>query len=201
MPLITEQTLRNRVQNEMRKSFDFPSEINNKARYIINEGRKPAISGIDVYDIFLSHSSDDAVKVAGLKLLLEDFGYRVYVDWIEDPLMSRKNVTKDTALKLKERMTVSTTLIYAFSENSQESRWMPWELGYFDGIKSKVAVMPISNKTQYDFKGTEYLGIYYYITIDTALNTNTEYLWLHETTNKYVRFDWWKNNNQQPYVH
>jgi hypothetical protein len=80
------------------------------------------------YDIFLSHSSSDAGLVAGLKLELEDLGYSVYVDWIEDPKLSRANVTKDTALVLQARMKQCKALLYAFSENATNSKWMPWLL-------------------------------------------------------------------------
>ena len=35
---------------------------------------------------------------------------------------------------------------------------MPWELGYFDGIRGKVAVCPITYSSS--FEGREYLGLY-----------------------------------------
>lgn len=46
---------------------------------------------------------------------------------------------------------------------------MPWELGYFDGIKNKrVAILPINkdNGSSENFKGQEYLSLYHYISID-----------------------------------
>ena len=49
------------------------------------------------FDIFLSHSSEDATVVAGIKLMLEQESFSVYVDWIEDPQMDRSKVTADTA--------------------------------------------------------------------------------------------------------
>lgn len=199
MSLITESVLLGRVQNEMRKSATFSTNVEDKARQIINETHAPAISGIDKYDIFLSHSSDYAKKVAGLKLLLNDMGYKVYVDWIEDPLINRKNVNKTTAQKLQERMKESTSLVYAFSENSSQSKWMPWELGYFDGIKGMVAVLPISTRQSSSFQGTEYLGIYPYIDISTTKNSTTEHLWVNETTLKYVLFEEWLRKKVQPY--
>jgi hypothetical protein len=42
---------------------------------------------------------------------------------------------------------------------------MPWELGFFDGFKGRVAIVPL-NENQFDineFKGQEYLGIYPYL--------------------------------------
>lgn len=144
-----------------------------------------------VYDIFLSHSSDDAKLVAGLKLELEDLGHSVYVDWIDDPNLDRKNVTKETALLLQQRMKQCKSLIYAFSESATNSKWMPWELGYFDGIKGTVAVLPIAKTSKSSFVGSEYLGIYYYIQIDTISGTNQNALWIYEAYNKYVNFKSW----------
>lgn len=40
---------------------------------------------------------------------------------------------------------------------------MPWELGYFDGFRSAVAILPIAQTTQETFNGQEYLGLYPYI--------------------------------------
>lgn len=69
--------------------------------------------------------------IAGLKLILEDLGYSVYVDW-NDNQLDPNNVTPETAKMLRERMKQCKSLIYAFSENASSSKWMPWELGYFD---------------------------------------------------------------------
>jgi hypothetical protein len=39
---------------------------------------------------------------------------------------------------------------------------MPWELGYFDGLKGsqRVSVMPLDSSSSADFAGEEYLGLY-----------------------------------------
>lgn len=49
------------------------------------------------------------------------------------------------------------------TENYQKSKWMPWELGYFDGSKGKVAILPMVDSIAHSFDGTEYLGLYPYI--------------------------------------
>lgn len=82
-------------------------------------------------------------------------------------------------------------MIYAFSENATNSKWMPWELGYFDALKGTVAVLPISKTNKSSFVGSEYLGIYYYIQIATIVGTNRTALWTHETSSKYTKFDSW----------
>jgi len=43
------------------------------------------------YDIFLSHSFKDAELILGIKKILEDdYGYSVYVDWIEDKHLRKR---------------------------------------------------------------------------------------------------------------
>lgn len=39
---------------------------------------------------------------------------------------------------------------------------MPWELGYFDGLKGpdRVSIMPVENGSSATFVGAEYLGLY-----------------------------------------
>lgn len=115
----------------------------------------------DSFDIFLSHSISDATLVRGVKRILETQGFTVYVDWVIDPQLNRSNVTKDTAALLRKRMTQCRSLIYVSTVSASSSRWMPWELGYFDGLKKgNVAIMPLVNTDQDTFTGQEYLGLY-----------------------------------------
>ena len=92
-----------------------------------------------------------------MTLSLGEAGFSVYVDWIDDPL-DRSKVTKANAELIRTRMKSSRSLLYATSENAEGSKWMPWELGYFDGLRQKVAVCPITASSSFD--GREYLGLY-----------------------------------------
>jgi hypothetical protein len=193
MALFTEQQLINRAQNELRKGgTSIYDTAENKAIEFINESkRSQRIFSAKKYDIFLSHSSDDARYVAGLKLELEDLGYSVYVDWIADPELDRSDVTKNNAALLRTRMKQCTSLLYAFTKNASTSTWMPWELGYFDGIKGFVAIVPISKTGDSSFNGNEYLGLYPYIDIQEMTATKKQCLWVNESANVYVAYDQW----------
>ncbi|MCZ4432986.1 TIR domain-containing protein [Agrobacterium sp. SOY23] len=115
----------------------------------------------DEFDIFLSHSIKDASLILGVKRLLEEAGKSVYIDWIDDRDLEREHVSGETARKLRIRMGQCSTLIYAYSQSSQRSRWMPWELGYFDGVNGNVAILPIiPDQGELDFQKEEYLQLY-----------------------------------------
>lgn len=40
---------------------------------------------------------------------------------------------------------------------------MPWELGFFDGFRTAVAVLPVAKNSSETFSGQEFLGLYPYI--------------------------------------
>jgi hypothetical protein len=130
------------------------------ARQILTESLE-SYKSIEEFDIFLSHSFTDADLVLGVKTLLEDRGNKVYVDWIEDSGLDRNRVTKETAEILRARMQQSLTLYYIDTGNAQNSKWMPWELGYFDGHKpNRVFILPVLERANDRFDGREYLGLY-----------------------------------------
>jgi hypothetical protein len=113
------------------------------------------------YDVFLSHSYDDAEVILGVKRIIESSGLKVYVDWIDDPSLDRERVSTKTAEVLRTRMAASACLVYAHSPNTSESKWMPWELGYFDSLRPRhVWILPLVETYNSEFSGQEYLGLY-----------------------------------------
>jgi len=134
------------------------------------------------FDVFLSHSSLDAEVISGVKGILDGHGLSVYVDWIVDDELDRMNVTIQTAEKLRERMRHSSSLIFATSDSSPDSKWMPWELGYFDGFRpGHVAVLPLVPTASSHFAGQEYVGLYPDIEV-VALPSRREGLGIRITT-------------------
>lgn len=193
MALFTEQAIKDRYNRE-RLARDIRTF---SAEGVLNEGR--ITDSTKLYDIFLSHSSKDKELIAGLKLILNDLGYSVYVDW-NDPNLNPNNVTPDTAKVLRERMIQCRSLVYAFSENASNSKWMPWELGYFDALKkSRVAVLPISQTVKNFYKGSEFVGVYYVVQI-APNKLNKDALWIYNGDD-YVHFKFWLDHFKEPYKH
>jgi hypothetical protein len=189
MALFSAAQLRNAGQAEVRKSWAYAQSAKELLR---EEVRKQSSSA--QYDIFLSHAFRDAELILGLRNALVGMGFSVYVDWLEDPTLDRERVTPETAKMLRIRMRACSSLLFATSDAAADSKWMPWELGYFDAYRGgRVAIIPVSESQHPgdDWKGREYLGLYPYITRNTAKGTLTETLWAHTSPSSYVIFREW----------
>jgi hypothetical protein len=81
-------------------------------------------------------------------------------------------------------MNQSKSLFYLYTKNSQKSRWMPWELGYFDGFADNVAILPTQEAPNY--RGEEYLGLYPYVDV-----TGTT-VWIHRNSSDFKLFEDWR---------
>lgn len=141
-------------------STKIQKSVTRDSRRILREEVRAATNQ-DRFDIFLSHASKDGDLILGVKSLLENFGFKVYVDWVDDPQLDRSKVNKETADLLRRRMRQSTSLVWAATEAASDSKWMPWELGYFDGFRpNQVAILPLVDNASDAFKGQEYLDLY-----------------------------------------
>ena len=128
------------------------------------------------FDIFLSHSHEDSDIILGVVEILKLLGYATYVDWIEDRHLDRSKVTPAHADLLRKRMKQSSFMLYVTTSNSTSSKWMPWELGYFDGYKpDKVGVLPILDPGV-GFAGQEFIGLYPTVEYDKLPGHGTETL-------------------------
>lgn len=147
------------------------------------------------FDIFLSHSIRDEDIVLGVKAILEKHGKSVYVDWVEDKELDRSGVTKASADKIRSRMQQCKSLIYIHTQNSPGSKWMPWELGYFDGKNGRVAIFPVTKVEEASFSGQEYLGLYPYVDeaelILEGKRTGKTALWANRSSSEYAQMDEW----------
>jgi hypothetical protein len=172
MSLYSSNYLRNLARNTITAVRD---------RYITESRNQTA-----QFDIFLSHSYLDREEVEGIYLELTSKGYGVYVDWIVDPQLSRTNVTKETAEKIRNRMRMSRSLLLAVSTNAQMSKWMPWELGYVDGRSGQCAIFPVSPEVNPPniLVRSEYLLLYPYVKL--AEIDYRKDLYITESANNYT---------------
>lgn len=185
MALFIESEIRQRAKAEVQKRGAL-----RKADQLIVEA-SAQFSATRAYDVFLSHSVRDGELVLGMKSTLEDLGLSVYVDWIDDPQLDRSRVTVATAEGLRQRMRASKSLFFLTTPNAAASKWMPWECGYFDGTKEKVAIVPVQATSSDDsFGGQEYLGLYPYV-LRANDQARVPTLWIHKSKAEYTSYKHW----------
>lgn len=161
----------------------------NKVIYAENRG----------YDLFISHSYLDKELILTLVEIFNQANYSVYVDWINDSLLDRLNVTAKTAKVIKNRINESKGLAYIATSNITNSKWCPWELGIGDGLlQGRACILPILEEYSTIFKGQEYLGIYPYIEYAKVADSNTYDFWVidSEDTNRYNSLKNWLDGNE-----
>jgi hypothetical protein len=138
-----------------------------RAKSFLDELTRAQAASTRQYDVFLSHAFKDAVIVYGIYKMLTAAGLTVFVDWISSPGVDRTQVTPANAAYLRKSMDQSLSLLYAATQNAGGSKWMPWELGYMDGRKRPVGILPVGEvATNNDYSGQEYLGLYPYVTAE-----------------------------------
>lgn len=108
------------------------------------------------YDLFLSHSSFDSELLLSLKSVLNHSNVNVYVDWVSDSNALKRELTNvNTANTIIERLKSSKALLYIHTQASQNSKWTPWELGFFHALKGKICIYNPDN-----IEKAPYLDIY-----------------------------------------
>lgn len=180
------------TEQEVRRRARLTTELMHKSAREILAGARA--DSDDSLDVFLSHSSNEPEEILlGIKKLLEDVDMTVYVDKYTDPNMSLVAVTSQTAETLRRRMRQSKALLYVYSQYSTKSRWMPWELGYFDGLKGKVGVIPVLEDNE-KFEGEEYLNLYPCGDQAPTRRSDRQVFWINKRSfDEYARLDLWVN--------
>lgn len=108
------------------------------------------------FDLFLSHSSFDSELLLSLKSVLNHSNVNVYVDWVSDRNALKRELTNvNTANTIVERLKSAKALLYIHTEASQNSKWTPWELGFFHALKGKICIYNPDN-----IEKAPYLDIY-----------------------------------------
>jgi len=110
--------------------------------------------------IFLSHSHKDKVLVRGLINYLATLGIAIYVDWNDTDMPRITN--QITANKIKDKIRENSFFLILATDNAMISRWVPWEIGVADQMKTseRMAMIPVVHSSDTEFKGNEYLKLY-----------------------------------------
>lgn len=129
---------------------------------IANEARSYNKKAFSQTSIFLSHSHYDSVYVKDVVVFLSKLGVSVYVDWMDDTMP--KETSGKTAALLKQKIKENSKFLFLATNQSIESKWCNWEIGFGDAHKyvNNIALLPLADDN-IEWKGNEYLLIYPYI--------------------------------------
>lgn len=136
--------------------------------------------------IFLSHSSKDRELLKPTISFLRSHGVSVYVDWMDEGMPDV--VSGETAKRIKAKIRDQKKFMVIVTENSKDSRWIPWELGFADPVKGMehIAILPISDNGS--FAQNEYMKIYPKI---QRVN-DIWWVWIDDPTSLTQLTDWLK---------
>jgi TIR domain-containing protein len=115
--------------------------------------------------VFLCHSHHDEVLVKGVIALLQEAGWRVYVDWADTSMPDTPN--RETATRIKQKILDLNYFLFLATNNSMSSRWCPWEIGYADGKKNIAQILMLATTDGHKTYGNEYLQLYRRIAISS----------------------------------
>ena len=109
--------------------------------------------------VFLSHSQMDRDLAKGLQNRLRNQDVDLYIDWEDTSMPETPN--RETAAIIQERIHTCDILLFLATQNSLQSRWCSWELGYADGKKShdSIVVVPTLDDEGH-YYGNEYIQLY-----------------------------------------
>lgn len=116
--------------------------------------------------VFLCHSHHDELLVQGVIMLLEEAGWRVYVDWADASMPETPN--RETAERIQQKIVQLNYFLFLATAKSMSSRWCPWEIGYADGKKPIDQILILPTKEGDTTHGNEYLQLYRRIDFSSA---------------------------------
>jgi len=118
--------------------------------------------------IFLSHSHKDADLVRKAVYYLLSQNIHVYVDWMDDSMPNRTSA--ETASKIRQKIDECDQFSVLATNNSRDSKWVPWELGYADGKKTdrNIVIYPVADNNGH-WEGAEYFGLYRHISLGRVI--------------------------------
>jgi hypothetical protein len=128
-------------------------------------------------DVFISHQRADIRGAESLAQRIRALGHSCYLDAFDASLVGKHAGALADHVRVKLRG--ARALIFYFTDHATASKWMPWELGFFDGrwgkatvgiflaadgVAPAVAARPASPAA---FTVQEYLEIYERVTVES----------------------------------
>ena len=134
---------------------------------------------------FLCHSHHDVELVKGLLVYFEELNVKLYIDWLDEDMPEVPN--RVTAEKIQKKIKEAELFFFLATENSRASRWCPWEMGYADGIRKSIYIIP--TKDEEKTIGNEYLQLYSHLDVtNTTGRYNSPRLAQFDTKGQWIGY-------------
>jgi len=131
-------------------------------------------TGKSQFDFYVSPSNVETELIIGTALSLEDCGYSVCLDGYREHDSTDRRITQERGKELRSVMERCLGMIILTTSAKSDSIWLPWECGFFEGKKSRIAVLPITPANSDIYRGEGYLGLYPFITRYQTQNQKTQ---------------------------
>ncbi|EIV8488669.1 toll/interleukin-1 receptor domain-containing protein [Vibrio vulnificus] len=140
------------------KVRDLRSAANRSGRFVVAKSLNEALAK-NQQTAFLCHSHKDHELAKGLQVLMKENGWDLYIDWEDSEMPSTPN--RETAHRIKTKIKTNEWFLFLATNNSTQSRWCPWEIGFADSAKGyeKVLIIPTEDDSG-RWYGNEYLQLY-----------------------------------------
>lgn len=140
------------------KTRDLRSASNRSGRVVVAKSLNEALAK-NQQTAFLCHSHKDHELAKGLQVLMKENGWDLYIDWEDTEMPSTPN--KETANRIKTKIGATDWFLFLATDNSTQSRWCPWEIGFADSAKGyqKILIIPTEDDSG-TWYGNEYLQLY-----------------------------------------
>ncbi len=97
--------------------------------------------------VFISHKSQDSEDAKAVADCIRSYGIDVYID-LDDQGLKLASVTDDSAgivEHIQKGLSVSTHLLALISDNTRDSWWVPYEIGYAKKANKKISSLLLGN--------------------------------------------------------
>jgi hypothetical protein len=140
------------------KTRDLRSASNRSGRVVVAKSLNEALAK-NQQTAFLCHSHKDHELAKGLQVLMKENGWHLYIDWEDSEMPGTPN--KETANRIKAKIWSIDWFLFLATDNSTQSRWCPWEIGFADSAKGYEKILIIPTEDDYGtWYGNEYLQLY-----------------------------------------
>lgn len=123
--------LRKKRKGKKKQSVHMILEPEGNPASLLNHLNEQSIESPMKFDVFISHSSADEEMLIPLFRRLNQAGMVAYIDWVNDrERLPREACCAETAAVLRERIRQSRLFLFVVSDESLQSTWCAWELGF-----------------------------------------------------------------------